>query len=73
MKKLKKHIYIFNQFFYPAYKAGGPVKSLKLIKEQLDNKFEIIVFTSSYDIDKRKIFGIYSDSFFSVNWFCNLF
>ena len=58
MKKLKKHIYIFNQFFYPAYKAGGPVKSLKLIKEQLDNKFEIIVFTSSYDIDKKKIFNL---------------
>ena len=58
MKKLKKHIYIFNQFFYPAYKAGGPVKSLKLIKEQLDNKFEIIVFTSSYDIDKRRVFNL---------------
>jgi hypothetical protein len=71
MKKLKKHIFIFNQFFYPAYKAGGPLKSLKLIKEQLDKKLEIIVFTSSYDIDKKKIFNFKKKK--NINNFDNFF
>ena len=58
MKKSKKQIFIFNQFFYPAFKAGGPIKSLKLIKEQLNKKFDTVIFTSSYDIDETKIFKL---------------
>lgn len=55
MKKLKKQIIIFNQYFYPAYKAGGPIKSLKLLKEQIDKKLFVTIFTSSFDIDKKKV------------------
>ena len=56
MKKSKKQIFIFNQYYYPAIKAGGPVKSLKLLCEVLKDKFDISIFTSSFDIDKKKIF-----------------
>ena len=56
MKKTKKQILIFNQYFYPATKAGGPVKSLKLLRDLLKFKFDISIFTSSFDIDGKKVF-----------------
>ena len=55
MKKSKKQIIIFNQYFFPAIKAGGPIKSLKLLTDLLKHKFNITVLTSSFDIDKKKI------------------
>ena len=77
MKKSKKQIFIFNQYYYPAFKAGGPIKSIKLIKDKLDEKFLISIFTSSFDIDNKKVFrskkkvkGINQfDNFFSFIFF----
>ena len=71
MQDIKKQLVIFNQFFYPAFKAGGPVKSLNLLYKSLKNKFNIFIFTSQKDIDNRKIFFknkklISSNNFFFV-------
>ena len=71
MQDIKKQLVIFNQFFYPAFKAGGPVKSLNLLYKSLKNKFNIFVFTSQKDIDNKKIFFknkklISSNNFFFV-------
>ena len=57
MKKSKKQIFIFNQYYYPAFKAGGPIKSIKLIKDELEEKFKISIFTSPFDIDKKSVFN----------------
>ena len=54
MKKSKKQIFIFNEYYDPAFKAGGPIKSLKLLNERLSKRYSVKIFTSSYDIDKTK-------------------
>jgi hypothetical protein len=54
MKKPKKQIFIFNEYYDPAFKAGGPIKSLKLLNEKLSKKYSVKIFTSSYDIDMTK-------------------
>ena len=55
MSKIKKQLIIFNQYFHPAIKAGGPVKSLNLLYKKLKDKIIIKVFTSNRDIDGSKI------------------
>ena len=72
MKKSKKQIIIFNQYYYPAFKAGGPIKSIKLIKDKLDKKFLISIFTSSFDIDNKKVFRS-KKKVKGINHFDNLF
>ena len=72
MKKSKKQIFIFNQYYYPAFKAGGPIKSIKLIKDKLDKKFLISIFTSSFDIDNKKVFRS-KKKVKGINHFDNLF
>jgi glycosyltransferase involved in cell wall biosynthesis len=51
----KIQIVIFSNYFYPALKAGGPVKSLYLLKKKLDSNFDIKIFTSAYDIDGKEV------------------
>ena len=54
MKKSKKQIFIFNEYYHPAFKAGGPIKSLKILNERLNKEYSVKIFTSSYDLDKTK-------------------
>lgn len=51
----KIQLVIFSDYFYPALKAGGPVKSLYLLKKKLNNNFDIKVVTSAYDIDGTEV------------------
>jgi hypothetical protein len=45
------NLLIINEFYYPFYKAGGPVKSLvNLTKYLVINNFNIHVMTSSNDL-----------------------
>lgn len=46
----KKKIIIFTDWFYPGYKAGGPITSIKNIVDLLHLEFEIYVFTSDRDL-----------------------
>jgi glycosyltransferase involved in cell wall biosynthesis len=44
-----KKILIINKYFYPGYKAGGPIQSLKNMCDALQNDFEINVLTWDRD------------------------
>ncbi len=46
----KKKILIFVDWFYPGYKAGGPIQSCKNIVDTLLGEFELYIFTSDKDI-----------------------
>jgi len=48
-------ILVFIDWFSPAYKAGGPIISLKNIIEHLSSDFEFYVVTSNIDIDKKEV------------------
>ena len=47
----KHRIIIFIDWFYPAYKAGGPVKSVLNIINSLSQDLDIKVVTSNKDVD----------------------
>ena len=45
----KPTILIFTLFYYPGYKAGGPIKSIHQITNSLSDKFEFKLITSDRD------------------------
>lgn len=45
----KPTILIFTLFYYPGYKAGGPIKSIYQITNSLSDKFEFKIITSDRD------------------------
>ena len=45
----KKKILVYTQFFYPGFKAGGPIKSLLYLANELSNSFEFSVVCSCHD------------------------
>lgn len=51
----KKRIVIFIDWFYPAYKAGGPIKSVFNIVSVLKESHEIRIITSAYDLDGTEV------------------
>lgn len=53
MTKLK--ILIFIDWFYPAFKAGGPIKSVFNIVNSLSDKFDFYIVTSAYDLNENQI------------------
>lgn len=48
---MKQKVVIFIDWFYPAFKAGGPIKSVFNIIQALKFDLDIIVVTSNKDID----------------------
>lgn len=51
-----KRILIFIDWFYPAYKAGGPVQSVLNLVNNLSGQYSIFVFTSDRDLGDRQSF-----------------
>ena len=51
MGKDKRQVIVFIDWFYPAYKAGGPIKSVYNIIRQLEDRIDFMVITSSKDLD----------------------
>lgn len=47
----KANILIFIDWFLPAYKAGGPIQSVRNIVEQLSDAYNFFIVTSDADID----------------------
>jgi glycosyltransferase involved in cell wall biosynthesis len=47
----KKRILVFIDWFYPAYKAGGPVKSVFNLVQALQSEFQFSIVTSNQDVD----------------------
>jgi len=48
---VKKRLLISNQYFYPGYKAGGPIRSLLNLINLLDSSYEIYIYTTNSDLD----------------------
>lgn len=53
-KNEKIKLLIFNDYFYPAYKAGGPIQSLVNLITHLDHFYEIYVISSAHDLNEQK-------------------
>ncbi len=49
----KLKLLIFNDYFYPAYKAGGPIQSLVNLISHLDTIYDIYVISSAYDLNEK--------------------
>lgn len=47
----KKKLLVFIDWFYPAFKAGGPIKSVSNITAALQTEADIFIVTSAYDLD----------------------
>ncbi len=47
----KQRLLIFYDYFYPAYKAGGPIQSLTNLVISLQDEYVISVFTSANDLN----------------------
>jgi len=61
-------ILILTDWFYPAYKAGGPITSLTNLVKVIEDKFQVTVLTSAYDIGERKILdNLIPDSWQKIN------
>ena len=50
MLKVKKNILIFTDWYLPAYKAGGPVKSIAALVFYLKDEFNFYIITSNRDV-----------------------
>ncbi|MDQ6812167.1 MAG: glycosyltransferase [Bacteroidota bacterium] len=47
----KKKLLIFYDWFYPGFKAGGPIQSLTNLAVSLASEFDIFIITSAYDLN----------------------
>jgi glycosyltransferase involved in cell wall biosynthesis len=52
-----KNLLIFYDYFYPAYKAGGPVQSLFNLAKSLSGQFNVYVITGAYEINETAGLG----------------
>lgn len=48
---MKPKVLILIDWFYPAYKAGGPIRSVANLVQHLHTDFELFILTSNRDID----------------------
>ena len=48
---VKPRLLIFYDYFSPAFKAGGPIRSLVNLTALLQDEFDIYVFTAAVDLD----------------------
>ena len=51
-----KKILIYNDYFFPGYKAGGPIQSIVNLIKILEKKYQVFVFTSSTDLGKQDVY-----------------
>ena len=50
----KKRLLLFFNHFSPAYKAGGPIRSLYNLVQLLSDQFDFYIITSAYDLSETK-------------------
>ena len=50
---MKKTLLISTEFYPPAFKAGGPVKSVKNFVDTLKSKHDIYIITSAKDLNQN--------------------
>lgn len=68
--KAKPIILIFSDWFTPAFKAGGPIRSIVNMVERLKDDFDIYVFTRDRDLHDTVPFqGITTDQWIDADGF----
>lgn len=61
---------IFIDWFTPAYKAGGPIRSMEQVIEYLKDQFDFFVYTSNKDLgDNKELEGINANKWTNKNGF----
>lgn len=50
-----RRILIFIDWYYPAYKAGGPLKSVFHLVSQLNERYDFMIVSSNKDIDGKEL------------------
>ncbi len=63
----KKRLLIIYDYFYPAYKAGGPIQSLTNLILSLHEEYEISVLTGAYDLHSDQL-----PEEIKINVWCNV-
>jgi hypothetical protein len=51
----RPRLLIIYDFFYPSYKAGGPIQSLTNLVYSLQDEFDIFVLTGAYDLNSNQL------------------
>ena len=60
---IKRKLLIFIDWYYPAFKAGGPIKSVFNIAQTLKEDLEISIITSAYDLGEvNSLEGVPTDT-----------
>lgn len=54
----KKKVLIFADYYLPGYKAGGPVKSLRMLIDLLSDEFDFYVITRNHDFMSSEIYDV---------------
>jgi glycosyltransferase involved in cell wall biosynthesis len=68
MSRNKLKILIISKYFYPGYKAGGPIQSIKNLCDELSDYFEIYIIAKDRDVeDKNPYEGIIQNNWNRVN------
>jgi glycosyltransferase involved in cell wall biosynthesis len=50
----KTKLLLFSDWFYPGYKAGGPIKSITNLSIALEKNFDVFVFTADADLNESE-------------------
>ena len=45
-------VLIFTDYFFPGFRGGGPIQSIKNLCDALDKDLELTVFTRAHDLKK---------------------
>ncbi|UAY50670.1 glycosyltransferase family 4 protein [Ferruginibacter albus] len=68
MNNSKKRLLLFVDWYYPGYKAGGPIQSCRNIVALLKDEFDIYIYTSDRDIDDTKPYeNIVANKWLEIN------
>ena len=63
MENGRKQVLIFCDYYLPGYKAGGPIRTLANIVDQLGDEFRFKVMTRDHDLGETRSFpGVVPDS-----------
>lgn len=60
-------IFIFIDWFLPAYKAGGPIQSVANLVDNFNDNIQYKIFCSDADLDKTKLQGVKFDEWTTFN------
>src|ERR1700752_1004775 len=64
--KIKKNILVLTDWYLPAYKAGGPVKSLAALAYHLKDDYNFYILTTNKDAFSKTALPVKSDEWVTL-------